>query len=105
MTSMQKLAVASILVLSGCAMEFGEDVDPADTESIGAESSVNDPAELGPGEPDPGADVSTLANCFYTWICTKCPGVPYRRDVLWEECDDGTRRVVDQTACGERDCN
>jgi hypothetical protein len=28
-----------------------------------------------------------------------------RRDVLWEECTDGSRRIVFQTACGERDCN
>ena len=105
MTTMQKLAVAATLVLSACAMEIDEDVDPADTESISAESVVTDTVELGADELSLTTEIGTQATCYYTWVCTKCPGVPYRRDVLWEECDDGTRRIVDQTACGERGCN
>lgn len=105
--TMMKIAylmlVVSMFALAACAMEPAEDLEPMEATSNAAGPSVTEPAELGAGDVEPAADVGTQS-CFQTWNCEQCPNVPYRRDVLIEECDDGTQRVIMKTACGERDC-
>lgn len=96
MKHLYKLAVLSIFAFAGCA------VDAVDTQSSEApEVSVSEPSD--PSLASTTQDVTV--ECFQEWICRVCPGVNRRRDVLIETCDDGTSRIVDQTQCGERDCN
>jgi hypothetical protein len=90
------LVVASMFVLSACALDDAENFDE---EALAVESPVTEVTGPDESATDVGADA-----CYQTWICERCPGVPYRRDVLWEECDDGSRRIIMKTACGERDC-
>lgn len=100
MRHLYKLAVLSIFAFAGCAVEAVDSTDPAGAPESAAVSVVEDP--------DPGLSSTTQAinvECFAEWICQPCPGVNRRRDRLIETCDDGTTRVVDQTECGQRDCN
>ncbi len=103
MKSLYKLAIFSIFAFTGCVAE--PDSRDETISMPAAVAPVIVPAELSPDATKSISGAAIQTECFYTWICQVCPGVQRRRDVLWEECTDGSRRVVDQTACGERGCN
>jgi hypothetical protein len=103
MKSLYKLAIFSIFAFTGCFVD--PDTREATISMPAAVAPVSVPAELNLDATKSTSGASIQTECFYTWICQVCPGVQRRRDVLWEECSDGSRTVVDQTACGERGCN
>lgn len=102
MKNIYKLVVLSILAFAtvGCAMHPDEGSDDvASSPLVSGEVSVAEPATAD------GVASEALVECFRFWTCTTCNlnGNIGNRNILVEECSDGSERVVQQRACGE-DC-
>jgi len=99
------LAMFSIFGFTGCVVETASREEAISMSASKAPVVVPAALNLDATKSTSGANLQT--ECFQTWVCTVCRRTPpiLRRDVLWEECTDGSRRIVFQTECGERDCN
>lgn len=90
------VALSVFATFVGCAVQGDESSEDVVASSLAAEeTSVAKPAEA------EDAVATEAVTCFQVWTCRKCINFSLKRNVLTEQCSDGTSTVIFQGPCGE----
>ncbi len=90
---MKSFLVFLSLSLVACVAEPGADTEDTDNESSSALTETSLTPLL-----SPEASPQSLT-CYHIWYCRKCGTM--RRNVLHEQCDDGSNTIIYTGPCGE----
>lgn len=92
---MKRFLVLLSLSIVACVSDPG--AEPEDTDRTGS-PALAETSQAASQDPEGGPVIQSLT-CYQTWYCTWCGN--RRRNVLREECDDGSSTVIYTGPCGQ----
>lgn len=112
---MKRFLVLLYLSLAACVVEPSAEIEDTDDASLSALTEMASTerglsietglsTEMGSftetGSFTKAGQGTQSLTCYETWYCKKC-GINQRRNVLHEQCDDGSDTIIYTGPCGE----